>query len=171
MPFGQALAVWAKDGGQVCELRDRPAECLIDSYLFGGVGDVIVAADDVSDAHESVIDGDDVVINRDAGRDATGTADQHRVADCVCCKLYWPANNIVEAEGMVFYFQADGELLAFGEVALDRGSVEGAAAPGVDLRAVCGSGQGALGFELFRSAKATVGFAFSKKTLSVLGID
>ena len=71
---------------------------------------------------------------------------------------------------MVLDAEADGELLACGEVLVDGliGSESGA---GVDLRALLSNRKGALGFELFRSAKAAVGFALGKQALGVLGID
>jgi hypothetical protein len=64
--LGEALAVRAEDGGEMGKLRHRPAEGLVDGHLLGSVGDVVVAADDVGDAHEGVVDGDHVVIDRNA---------------------------------------------------------------------------------------------------------
>src|ERR1035441_9965673 len=85
--LGEALAVGAEDGGEVGKFGNGPAEGLVDGDLFGGVGDVVVSADDVGDAHEGVVDCDDVVIDRDAVRDparpAAGGTDQNRVADGV----------------------------------------------------------------------------------------
>jgi hypothetical protein len=66
MALGEALAVRAEDGGKMSKLRNRPTEGFVDGYLLGSVGDVVIAADDVSDAHKGVVDGDHVVIDRNA---------------------------------------------------------------------------------------------------------
>ncbi len=95
--FGEAFAIGAEDGGEVGELGDLPAEGLVDGDLLWGVRDVVVAADDVGDLHERVVDGDDVVVDGDAGGGSAGGADEDRVADCVGGELDVAANDVVEA--------------------------------------------------------------------------
>src|ERR1035441_7924462 len=117
------------------ELRNRPAEGLVDGDLLGGVGDVVVAADDVGDLHQRVVDGDDVVVDGDSSRDSARGADEDRVADGFSGELDGAADKIMEAERMILDFEADGEWLAIGNVLGDGGGVEGAASSGVDFGA------------------------------------
>ena len=74
--LGELLAVVAVDQRHVRELRRRPAHGLEDRDLPGGVGQVIVAADDVGDAHVVIVDHD----REHVGRLAVG-AQQHEIVD------------------------------------------------------------------------------------------
>ena len=169
--LGEALAVRAEDGGEVGELRDGPAKGLVDGYLLWGVGDVIVAADDVGDGHEGVVDGDHVVVDGNAGGDAAGAAHQDGVADGVGGELDRAADQIVEAEWMVFDSEANSVGLALGQVLGDSVVRKRAAAAGVDLRKIGGGGLGALGFEFLGGAEAAIGFAVSEQALGMLRVD
>ena len=57
-------------------LRHVPAERLIDLRLAGGIGEMVVAADDVGDAHVVVVDHDGQHVGRRAVR-----AQQHEVVE------------------------------------------------------------------------------------------
>jgi len=159
----------------VGELRHRPAEGLVDGHLLGGVGDVIVAADDVGDVHEGVVDGDHVVVDRDSGGNSACSprcrADQNGVADRVGGELDRAADQIVEAERVVLNAEAHGERLSGGDVAGDGFLVQRAAAAGVDLGAMFRGGQFALGFKLLRRAEAAIGFARGEELFGVRGVE
>ncbi len=59
----QALAIAAQDGREMRELRHLPPKGLVDRHLLGGVRDMVIAADDVGDLHQRVVNGDDIVID------------------------------------------------------------------------------------------------------------
>src|SRR5271157_1576479 len=126
--LGEALAVGAEDGGEMGELGDGPAECLVDGHLLGGVGDVVVASDDMGDAHEGIVDGDDVVVDGDPGGDAGGGSNKNGIADGFGGELDGASDNVVEAEGVVFDPEADGIGHAGGEIFVDGFLGQGAAA-------------------------------------------
>ena len=63
--LGEFLAVGAQDHGDVRERRHGRAEGLVDHDLARGVGQMVVAADDVGDLHHGVVDdGREVVRGR-----------------------------------------------------------------------------------------------------------
>ena len=62
MALGELLAVRPTDHGQVRERRRRVAERLVDEHLTRGVGEVVVAADDVGDLHVRVVAHDGEVV-------------------------------------------------------------------------------------------------------------
>ena len=154
------------------ELRYRPAEGLVDGHLLGCVRDMIVTADDVRDAHQRVVDGNDVVVDRNSLRCAAdGGADEDGVADCLRCKLDFAADEVVESQGMVFDFETHGVGLVGGKIVFDCFLRKIAALAGINLRAVFGCGLFALSFQLFRGAEAAVGFALVQQLLGVSGVD
>ena len=68
MALGELLAVGAQDHGDVGERGHGRAESLIDHDLTRGVGQVVVAADDMGDLHHGVVDdGREVVRGRAVG--------------------------------------------------------------------------------------------------------
>ena len=67
MALGEPLAVRAKDGREMRELRHRPAQRFVQRDLLGSVRKMIVAADHVRDLHQRVVDDDHVVVDRHAG--------------------------------------------------------------------------------------------------------
>jgi hypothetical protein len=72
---------------------------------------------------------------------------------------------------MVFDLEADGVREAGGEILADFRLRERTAAAGVDLREMLVDGGLTLGFEVFLSTKAAVGFSFEQEPLGVFGID
>ena len=62
--LGELLAIRAEDHAQVRELRDRRAERSEEGDVLGRVGEVVVAADDVRDAHLRVVHADAEVVQR-----------------------------------------------------------------------------------------------------------
>ena len=73
--LGQLGAVGAVDQRDVRHHRHRPAERVVEDLLAPGVGEVIVAADDVGDAHVVVVDDD----GEHVGRRAVGAQDDEIV--------------------------------------------------------------------------------------------
>ena len=66
MTLRQPGLVRPEDQRQVREPRQRRAERLVEENLARRVGDVVVAADDVGDAHVHVVDDDAEVVDRRA---------------------------------------------------------------------------------------------------------
>ena len=131
MALGEPLAVGPQNRRKVSKLRHRPAEGLVNCHLLGGVRDVVVATDNVGDLHQRVVDGDHVVVYRDApkagaspgngqaARSTHGRTDQNGVRDRLGGKLDLAAHQIVKAERVVLDAQPDGEGLACGQIFLD----------------------------------------------------
>ena len=68
MALGELLAVGAQDHGDVSERGHGSAEGLVDHDLTRGVGQVVVAADDMGDLHHGVVDdGREVIRGRAIG--------------------------------------------------------------------------------------------------------
>ena len=92
---------------------------------------MVVATDNVGDLHQRVVDGDHVVVYRDApkagaspgngqaARSTHGRTDQNGVRDRLGGKLDLAAHQIVKAERVVLDAQPDGEGLACGQIFLD----------------------------------------------------
>ena len=68
MALGELGPVGAEDERHVAEARRRQAEGLVEEDLLGRVGDVVVAAEDVGDAEEGVVDDAGEVVGRRAVR-------------------------------------------------------------------------------------------------------
>jgi hypothetical protein len=66
MTLGEFGTVRAMNQRHMCEDRRFPAERLVDLTLAGGVGEMIVAADDVGDGHVMVVDHHRQIISRRA---------------------------------------------------------------------------------------------------------
>ncbi|CDD85267.1 putative uncharacterized protein [Collinsella sp. CAG:289] len=56
MALGEFLAVSAQNHGDMRERGHGGSECLVDHNLARRVGKVVVAADDVGDAHHGIVD-------------------------------------------------------------------------------------------------------------------
>src|SRR5271154_5630070 len=62
MPLRELGAVRAVDQRDMSEFRDRPVERAVDLYLAESVTEMLVAADDMGDAHVMVVDDDREII-------------------------------------------------------------------------------------------------------------
>jgi hypothetical protein len=102
---------------------------------------VVVTTDDVGDLHECVVDGDYVVVDRDARGEPSHRADENWVADRIGGELDRAADQVVETEGVVFNFESNRKRLAVGEVLPDCGLIQRAAPAGIDLRAMSFGGE------------------------------
>ena len=124
MSLGQLVAVGAQDHGQVREGGHVVAESLVDEDLARGVGQVVVAADDVGDAHVGVVaDHGEVVGGR-----AVGAHDDHVVHD-VGGEGHVAVDGVVELDGAVLerHLQAPHVRLAGLDAAGGLGRVDVAA--------------------------------------------
>ena len=81
----QFRAVGAVDQRDMRHYRHRPAERVVDLFLPGGVGQMIVAADDMGHAHVVVVDDDRQLV----GRRAVG-AQQDEVVEVLVCQTTRP---------------------------------------------------------------------------------
>ena len=157
------------------ELRHRPAEGLVNRHLLGRVGEVVVTADDVGDAHQRIVHRDHVVVDRNPGRNATcatrSRTNKDGITDRLGGKLDLAAHHVVKAQRVVFNLQPDGEGLACGKILLNLRWRQTPAAAGVDLRAVFGLGLLPLGLQLRFRAETAVGLALGQQLLGVLGVN
>ncbi len=64
MALGEARAVGTENGGEVRKRGRLPAESAIDGKLARGVGNVVVAANDVGDGHQVIINDHGIVVVR-----------------------------------------------------------------------------------------------------------
>src|SRR5437868_8535381 len=103
MALGEALAVRPKNGREMRELRRRPSQSFVKSDLLGSVGQVVIAADDMGDFHQRVIDDHHVVVNRHPVR-----AGDDGIADYFAGKLHRPVHDVVKANRPLGNAQADG---------------------------------------------------------------
>ena len=69
--FGEGAAAVVDDEGEVAVARGRAVEGLEEEDLAGGVGEVVVAADDIGDAAEGVVGG----VGEEEGEASVGAAD------------------------------------------------------------------------------------------------
>ena len=135
--LGELGAVGAEDHGHVAEGWHLEAQRLVDEDLARGVGDVVVAADDVGDAHVVVVHHHGHVV----GGRAVGAADDH-VVELGNVDADAPFDHVVEdhlalqgtfeAHAAAFA-GAEAELAAVGVVAGLEAEALGALAHGVDL--------------------------------------
>ena len=127
---------------------------------------VIVASNHVRDAHERVVDGDHVVVHRDAGR-----TDEDKIAYSLAGKLYLAADDVVEAQRRIGHSQPHGERLARSRPGHSFRRRENSAFARIHLRAVLAESQLPLLFQFLRGTETTVGFAFPEQLLRVLLIN
>ena len=91
MALGELLAVGAQDHGDVGERGHGRAEGLVDHDLTRGVGQVVVAADDMGDLHHGVVDdGREVVRGRVIG------AEDHKVVELLGVEGHLAVDGIVD---------------------------------------------------------------------------
>ena len=135
MSLGQLVAVGAQDHGQVREGGHVVAEGLVDEDLARGVGQVVVAADDVGDAHVGVVaDHGEVVGGR-----AVGAHDDHVVHD-VGGEGHVAVDGVVELDGAVLerHLQAPHVRLAGLDAAGGLGRVAQLGGSSVLVISTCG---------------------------------
>jgi hypothetical protein len=106
--FGEALAIRPEDEGQMREDWRLRLEGTVEKNLFGSIGKMIGAANDMSDAHVDVVDDDAELVHRLAKFFvALAGAEQHEIFDIVVGKFGVAENHVVES-----CFSADGNFEA-----------------------------------------------------------
>ena len=114
--LGELAAVGSQDQGMMPVAWRRLAQGREKHQLAGGVGDVVLAPDDVGDLHAGVVDHHGEVV----GEAAVGALDDE-VADDVGREGDGPVDEVVEGHVAVGHPEADGRLLARGEPAVHLG--------------------------------------------------
>ncbi len=118
------------------------------------------------DPHEGIVDGDHVVVNRDAGG-----ADQDKVADRFAGKLHIAAHNVVEAQRGVGNSQPHGKGFTRSGPAGGFARRQVSAFAGVHLRPMLLQCELPLLLQLLGGAETAVGFAFGQQLLRMLLVD
>ena len=167
--LAELLAVRAQDHGDVRERGGRGAQGLVHHDLARGVGQVVVAADDVGDAHHGVVHhGREVV-----GGGAVGAEDDE-VVQRVRLERDVAVDGVVHhnVAAVQRHLDADGVRLAGVHAALRLGRVDVAARALVALERVVALLGGLLVCrELLRRAEAVVRPAVGDEALRRLAID
>ncbi len=127
---------------------------------------MIVAANDVGDIHQRVIDHDHVVVDRNA----TGAQDDG-IADHLAGELDHAVHDVVEANRMFGNAQANRRSLAAGSSPLRLGGVQHAALSGINGRLLILELLFAVALQLLLRAEAEISFALAYQALGVLAID
>ena len=160
--LGELGAVRPVDQRNVRHHRHGPAERVVDLLLARGVGEMIVAADDVGDAHVVVVDHDREHVGRRAVR-----AQQHEVVE-VLVLPHHPALHLVLDHGLARErrLEPDHRLDAGRRV----GRVAVAPAPVIELGAAFAARLFAHLGELFGAGIAVIGTAGGQQRLGHLAV-
>ena len=169
MALGELLAVRAEDHRDVREDRHGHVERLVDHDLARGVGQVVVAADDVRDAHEGVVDDRREVV----GGGSVGAEDDE-VVELLGIEDDLAVHRVVnhDVAAVERHLDADGVGLAGVDARLRGGGVDGAAGALVALEGVLARPRRlSVGLELLGGAEAVVGPALGDELLGSLAVD
>ena len=138
----------------MCELRNRATQCLVDKDLARGVGQMVIAADDVRDLHVGVVADNGEVV----GGAAVGANQDHVVHD-VGGEGHVAVHGVVELDGAVVfgYLQAPNMGFACVDACLSLFLGKNAAGAVVTgIAALVLLGFGALGVKRFLRAEARI---------------
>ncbi len=127
---------------------------------------MIVAANDVRDLHQRVVDHHHIVVNRDAGRAQDDGIAHHFVGE-----LDHATHDVVEADGVLGDAQADGRSLAAGTTALGFGGVEHTTLARVDRRKLRLQLLVAVALQFLLRAEAQIRRALADQALGVFAIN
>src|SRR6185312_4123937 len=130
-------------------------QCFINSNLLGRIGNVVIAADHMSDFHIRIVNDYHIVVNRHA----TGTNDDW-VADYFIGKLDRATNNIFETDRVFGNLQPDGGGLACRTSTLHLSRIEFPALAGVNGLALFGQRLLAFALQFLGGTEAVVRFSF-----------
>ncbi len=157
--LGELLVALAHDVRQVAEGRDLLGDAqlgqrLVQGDLPRGGGEQVLAAQDVGDLHQRVVDR----VDQRVERGAVGT-DDAVVRDVLRGEGQLAADQVREGDRLVGHPEADDRLPALGLVLLDPGVAQLAAVAVVAGGLAGGAGGLAAGVELVLGAVAAVGVA------------
>ena len=145
------------------ELGHGRTQGLVDHDLTRGVGEVVVAADDVRDAHGGVVHHGGEVVGGRAVR-----ADDHEVVELLGVKHHVSVHGVVDVDvaAVLGHLDAQHVGLAGVHARTGLGGVDVTATALVALEGVlAGTGRLAVGLELLRRAEAGVGAALGEQAL------
>ena len=142
--------------------RRRPAERLEDLRLPRRVGEVVVAADDMGDAHVMVVDHDGEIVGRRAV-----AAQDHEVVEILVGKDHAALHAVLDHRlAVARRLEANRRLdprRRLGRIAMPPGAV-------ISRRAALGASALAHGLKLFRARVAAIGIALRKQLLGNLAM-
>ena len=166
MALGELLAVGAQDHGDVGERGHGRAEGLVDHDLARGVGQVVVAADDVGDLHHGVVDdGREVIRGRAIG------AEDDKVVELLGVEGHLAVDGVVDDDvaAVLGHLDAQDVGLAGLDAAAGLLGIKIAASALIALEGVLALLRGlAVGVELLLGAEAGIGLALVPKLLGGL---
>ena len=166
MALGELLTVGAQDHGDVGERGHGRAEGLVDHDLARGVGQVVVAADDMGDLHHGVVDdGREVVRGRAIG------AEDDKVVELLGVEGHLAVNSVVDDDvaAVLGHLDAQDVGLAGLDAAAGLLGIKIAATALIALEGVLALLRGlAVGVELLLGAEAGIGLALVPKLLGGL---
>ena len=169
MALGELLAVGAQNHGDMGEDRRGRAKGFVHHDLARGVGEVVVATDDVGDAHAGVVHHGGEVVGGRAVR-----AEDDEVVKLARVEGHVAVDRVVhdDVTAAIRHLDADGVRLAGVDACLCLGRVDVAAGALVTLEGVlallCGL---AVCLELLGRAEAVVGLALGNQALGSLAVD
>ncbi len=163
--LGEALLVGPQDQRQVAKHRHLPAQRLEKWDVLGGVREVVLAADDVGDAHVDIVADHRHVIGRRAVR-----AQQDEVVEDVRREVHVAAHQVGEADVVVRHAETHGEALAGGDAGGDLRGREAQAGARVKEGHATLLGLGALLGEQLGGAEAAIGRARRQQLLAALAV-
>ena len=155
--LGELLAVGAQDHGDVGEGGHRRAHGLVDHDLARGVGEVVVAADDMGNLHHGVVDdGREVVRGRAIG------AEDDKVVELLGVEGHLAVDGVVDDDvaAVLGHLDAQDVGLAGLDAAAGLLGIKIAATTLIALEGVLALLRGlAVGIELLLGAEAGIGLA------------
>ena len=161
MALAELAAVGAQHHGVVCEARRAAAQRREQQQLPRRVGEMVVAADDVRDAHVAVVDDRGEVVAGHAVR-----AHDDEVADGVGAHRDAAADNVVDDYLAARHVKAQGGGFAVREAPPDILRCQPEAAAVVARRPPLRQRRGARFGQAFLRAEAVVGMAAGQQPLS-----
>ena len=167
--LGELLAVGTQDHGDMGECGHGRAEGLVDHDLARGVGQMIVAADDVGDLHHGVVDdGREVIRGRAIG------AEDDEVVELLGIEGHLAVDGVVDNDvaAVLGHLDAQDVGLAGFDAATGLLGIKIAAATLIALEGVLALLRGlTVGVELLLGAEAGIGLALVPKLLGGLFVQ
>ena len=166
MALGELLAVGAQDHGDVGERGHGRAEGLVDHDLARGIGQMVVAANDVGDLHHGVVDDGRKVIRRRA----IGAEDD-KVVELLGVEGHLAVDGVVDTDvaAVLGHLDAQDVGLAGLDAAACLLGIKIAAAALIALEGILALLGGlAIGVELLLGAEAGIGLALVPELLGGL---